>query len=75
VSGLRRVVFTIGYDALVMASALSYLVRGRRDIAVALLAGRRAAARSQTGAPPDSLFAESGYAGSGGASGQGHAAT
>ncbi|HYC00244.1 MAG TPA: glycosyltransferase [Candidatus Limnocylindrales bacterium] len=57
----RRAFFAAGYGALIAASAAGYLLRGRSDIASALVAGVRAAARGEIGPPPDRLFAASGY--------------
>jgi len=71
--GLSHIVFLIGYALLVGTSVASYLLRGRADVAAAMLAGARAAGKGIDGAPPASLFAASGYAGSGGADGDGAA--
>lgn len=65
VRGTSRLLFRAGVAALVAASAAGYLVRGRADIARSLFAGLAAASRGEDGAPPASLFAASGYAGSG----------
>ncbi|HXC51689.1 MAG TPA: glycosyltransferase [Candidatus Limnocylindrales bacterium] len=65
--GFSRAVFLAGYHVLVAVSAAVYRMRGRRDVASAMLEGLRAAARDESGAPPESLFFESGYATSGGA--------
>lgn len=66
-AGIRRVVFALGYQALVAVSALGYLLRDRSDIATALVRGMRAGLRGEGGPPPDRLFRASGYASSGGA--------
>lgn len=66
-AGLARVVFALGYQALVAASALAYLLRDRADVASALVRGMRAGLRGEGGPPPDRLFRASGYASSGGA--------
>ncbi len=65
VRSAARIVFVFGYHGLVAVSALAYRFRGRRDVAAAMTAGMRAALRGETGAPPESLFLQSGYANSG----------
>ncbi|HYC55150.1 MAG TPA: glycosyltransferase [Candidatus Binatia bacterium] len=56
-----RAAFAAGYGALLAASAAAYVLRGRSDIASALIEGARAASRGEIGQPPDRLFAASGY--------------
>ncbi len=50
--GLGRLLFAVGYIALLSIGALGYLLRGRADVAAAMFAGAAAAARNQTGPPP-----------------------
>ena len=63
--GNSLVVFLTGAHLLVLASAFLYRLRGRGDIASAMLDGHRAAQRNESGPPPERLFAASGYASSG----------
>ncbi|HEY2773513.1 MAG TPA: glycosyltransferase [Candidatus Binatia bacterium] len=62
---VSRDVFGAGYHCLVLASALGYLLRGRSDVARAMIAGMRAGKRRYVGFPPAPLFAASGYPASG----------
>ncbi|MFN2427759.1 MAG: glycosyltransferase [Candidatus Binatia bacterium] len=65
VGPLSRVVFLLGYHTMVLTSATLYALRGRRDVAIAMLRGMRAGVRGHGGPPPGELFASSGYAASG----------
>jgi len=53
--------FALGYAALIAASAALYFVRGRREVAAALLRGARDGRAGISGPPPPELFAASGY--------------
>lgn len=63
--GLARLVFDMGYHSLVLASSTLYRLRGRGDVAAAMLDGARAGMRGESGPPPAALFGASGYAASG----------
>jgi GT2 family glycosyltransferase len=65
VGPFSRVVFLLGYHAMVATSALLYRLRGRGDVAAAMLAGVREGIRGHRGPPPAELFASSGYPASG----------
>jgi GT2 family glycosyltransferase/glycosyltransferase involved in cell wall biosynthesis len=56
-----RIVFVFGYHALVAASAALYALRGRGDVARAMIAGMFAGIREESGPPPAYLFVQSGY--------------
>lgn len=57
----RSAVFISGYAVLIAASAALYGLRGRSDVAAALLRGARDGREGKRGKPPHGLFAASGY--------------
>jgi len=56
-----KLLFVPGYAALIASSAVLYALRGRRNIAAALLRGARDGRDGRSGPPPHELFAASGY--------------
>ena len=65
VGPFSRVLFLAGYHLMVLTSAALYRLRGRGDVAAAMLGGVRAGIRGESGPPPAALFRSSGYAASG----------
>ncbi len=55
------IIFVAGYAALIAISAALYALRGRLDVAQALLRGARDGRAGTSGPPPPELFAASGY--------------
>jgi len=51
------IVFVPGYAAMMLASMIGYLLRGRTDVVRAMAVGVAAGLRGETGPPPDWVFA------------------